>query len=716
MIWHQPLANTEGNCQFTNLRELLPKLPEKPTIFVDSINPLALAPLVSFMYKVVGIIIVIIVVNLIYKGTTRVAKNMLPAFMEAANILKVVNIFIFITILIIVNKVVGLSEGEGFGESRAENGEETEPLNFDSLEEEIDAVMKDVETLEAEMENRKENNEESDEEKNKDEEKKEEEMKTKDTQNDDNVEVRGSPTRSLAESDVYHEEMNLKGAQDDHRTEEFSEDGSLSCNSCSFVTSAKKRSSRNFAMKRHKKNAHGEDGFMGKPFKKEKVDVGEAKSLEGQNEFKAEMNGGRDQDETMEEERELEDNLTKSAPNNIQVEEGMDLEEKDEFPGTDNNDDDDDAEDDLFIDEKLGENDDEVGRELSDQNGSDVTDDDVTMEENGEENDKEVELDGRKNISDLNDGERDTTSNEKLGDHKIDAIKGVSPRNENIIVESLPCNFCSFASNAKKGHNRNTALKRHMKVFHPEKVAEVEQTQNALQKENDSIASTEVVEKDVIAEATSLEEKEKTSTDKETDTDSGELLEDELKSAESTADESIPEHFMTPSMEVSSKESFFPDDSMKRLDEGESVMSEDFPEKLPCEKCNFVTSAKSKKDRVSGLKRHMKSQHPEALVNPTVTEEINSENIELRNTAGNPEIPDAEDIKMEGSAEPKIENKPMDESTDEGIFNEQSSEENLTDVSSLKVSADKACTVCGWASKSVSKNNQVHIIRLPEIF
>ena len=93
---------------------------------MDSINPLALAPLVSFMYKVVGIIIVIIIimVNFMYKGTTRVAKNMLPAFMEAANILKVVNIFIFITIIIIVNKVVGLSEGEGLGESRAENVEE----------------------------------------------------------------------------------------------------------------------------------------------------------------------------------------------------------------------------------------------------------------------------------------------------------------------------------------------------------------------------------------------------------------------------------------------------------------------------------------------------------------------------------------------------------------------------------------------------------------
>ena len=69
MIWHHPLANTEGNCQFTILRDLLPKLPEKPTIFVDSINPLALAPLVSFMYKVVGIIIIIIgiiMVNFMY--------------------------------------------------------------------------------------------------------------------------------------------------------------------------------------------------------------------------------------------------------------------------------------------------------------------------------------------------------------------------------------------------------------------------------------------------------------------------------------------------------------------------------------------------------------------------------------------------------------------------------------------------------------------------
>merc|ERR1719494_854682 len=160
------------------------------------------------------------------------------------------------------------------------------------------------------------------------------------------------------------------------------------------------------------------------------------------------------------------------------------------------------------------------------------------MEENGEETDELVELDGRNNISDVNDGESDTTSDEKLGDHEIDAIKGVSPRNENLTLESLPCKFCSFASNAKKGHNRNTALKRHMKVFHPEKVAEVEQTQNALQKENDSSASTEGAEEDVSAEATILEEKEKTNTDEETVTDSGKLLEGKLKSPESTADES----------------------------------------------------------------------------------------------------------------------------------------------------------------------------------
>ena len=54
-------------------RELLPKLPDKPTIYLDNIDPLALAPLLAF----------------IYKGEAKVAKTLLSSFMEAANILMI---------------------------------------------------------------------------------------------------------------------------------------------------------------------------------------------------------------------------------------------------------------------------------------------------------------------------------------------------------------------------------------------------------------------------------------------------------------------------------------------------------------------------------------------------------------------------------------------------------------------------------------------------
>ena len=49
-------------------RELLPKLPDKPTIYLDNIDPLALAPLLAF----------------IYKGEAKVAKTLLSSFIEAA--------------------------------------------------------------------------------------------------------------------------------------------------------------------------------------------------------------------------------------------------------------------------------------------------------------------------------------------------------------------------------------------------------------------------------------------------------------------------------------------------------------------------------------------------------------------------------------------------------------------------------------------------------
>ena len=54
-------------------RDLLPKLPEKPTIYLDNIDPLALAHLLDFMYK----------------GEAKVAKTLLSTFMEAANTLMI---------------------------------------------------------------------------------------------------------------------------------------------------------------------------------------------------------------------------------------------------------------------------------------------------------------------------------------------------------------------------------------------------------------------------------------------------------------------------------------------------------------------------------------------------------------------------------------------------------------------------------------------------
>ena len=47
----------------------------------------------------------------------------------------------------------------------------------------------------------------------------------------------------------------------------------------------------------------------------------------------------------------------------------------------------------------------------------------------------------------------------------------VEKSEEEKIQETLAWNFC-FVSSAKKSHNRNTALKRHIKVFHPETLAE----------------------------------------------------------------------------------------------------------------------------------------------------------------------------------------------------------------------------------------------------
>ena len=62
----------------------------------------------------------------------------------------------------------------------------------------------------------------------------------------------------------------------------------------------------------------------------------------------------------------------------------------------------------------------------------------------------------------------DTTSNQ-MESHKMKEEEFVE-KSENTRNPSLQ--VCSFVSSAKKGHNRNTAFKRHMKIFHPETLAE----------------------------------------------------------------------------------------------------------------------------------------------------------------------------------------------------------------------------------------------------
>merc|ERR1719430_2792425 len=52
-------------------------------------------------------------------------------------------------------------------------------------------------------------------------------------------------------------------------------------------------------------------------------------------------------------------------------------------------------------------------------------------------------------------------------------------------------------------------------------------------------------------------------------------------------------------------------------------------ERLPCLQCNFVTSAKSKKDRTAGLRRHVKSHHAEkSFVAEAATEQTLLEDVQ----------------------------------------------------------------------------------------
>ena len=70
---------------------------------------------------------------------------------------------------------------------------------------------------------------------------------------------------------------------------------------------------------------------------------------------------------------------------------------------------------------------------------------------------------------------------------KMKEAEFVEKSEEEKIQETLPWNFC-FVSSAKKSHNRNTALKRHIKVFHPETLAETVHETKTECEESDNIA------------------------------------------------------------------------------------------------------------------------------------------------------------------------------------------------------------------------------------
>ena len=114
------------------------------------------------------------------------------------------------------------------------------------------------------------------------------------------------------------------------------------------------------------------------------------------------------------------------------------------------------------------------------------------------------DLDEDEIIAEEKSNEEDDTASNQMESDKMKEEEFVEKSEEEKIQETLPWNFC-FVSSAKKSHNRNTALKRHIKVFHPETLAEtVHETK------------TECEESDNIAMALSVQEEASSDVEEET--------------------------------------------------------------------------------------------------------------------------------------------------------------------------------------------------------
>ena len=137
----------------------------------------------------------------------------------------------------------------------------------------------------------------------------------------------------------------------------------------------------------------------------------------------------------------------------------------------------------------------EKSDEKTDFELSEMEEDDIDLLEPSQNADTDAFVENYNGTDDLDEdeiiaeemsNEADETASNQMESHKMKEEEFVEKSEEEKIQETLPWNFCSVSS-AKKSHNRNTALKRHIKVFHPEILAETVHETKKENEESDNI-------------------------------------------------------------------------------------------------------------------------------------------------------------------------------------------------------------------------------------
>ena len=122
---------------------------------------------------------------------------------------------------------------------------------------------------------------------------------------------------------------------------------------------------------------------------------------------------------------------------------------------------------------------------------SEMEEDDIDLLEPSQNADTDAFVDNDNGTDDLDEheiiaeemsNEADDTASNQMESHKMKKNLLKNRRTQ----ETLPCNLCSFVSSAMKSHNWNTALKRHMKIFYPETLAETVRETKTESEESDT--------------------------------------------------------------------------------------------------------------------------------------------------------------------------------------------------------------------------------------